>query len=800
MPFLLVAVIGMLWLLLTVRRAVFGFPNLSTRGAFVLAFGAFQVLVAAVTEVASIGHHLTKGTLMGTWVLILIGLTAAVIPSLRKMATPLTLAGAVRMCHPRRLGVFGGAALGWTAAIIVMLGVLAVIGWLYPPNNADSHAYHLARVEHWIQNRSVAHYATHYLAQIELAPLSSYNFTHLHLLSGGSDRLDGYIQWYSVLVCIVGAAELARLFGAGRSVQIVTAVLCATIPSLILEATSTQNNDFTAAVGVTVFVILLSWTPAPGWIQRAVLLGFVTGLTVLAKGTLPMLIAPSAALLGIVVLRKETLGRGFADGFLQITRIVSISAVCAVVVVGPFVGRNIALFGAPTGPVSRSTVSYQLTLNAAVANIARSVAANYMIGNGVSGLDSMVSHVVLGWSARLYKRMGIAPEDPRYFMGTQSEFQTHDYSFASRNEGCGANPWHITLSGLTLLILGIGAVRCRREYSLPFIFGIALFCGFALFTGIARWSIYAVRYQIPFFVGFCPLIGIALGSLHRFLLNGAGFVAMLACLSQLIYNVNRPLIKASHHFATALEPYFFGYDSNDPLLKPHDGTLMRTYNATAYESVTEVIANSSCREVGLANWILLEYPIWAGLRMQHWRGTITAVGVQNESRNLEKPGYQQCAWLREEDPSYIAPDDGNLHLQFDRLALAMSPESVDAGRTKAIGFASALAEVQMLPGGGWSYLPGKKRMALAGRGSLYLYAKKNSSVRIELRGISLDRVPLLVEVPRDARTETVEVTGGATPDFFIPAGITRIRVTAAAGSDPADGGVELTDVAVVAAH
>ena len=793
MPFLLVAVIGMLWLLVTVRRAVFGFPNLSTRGAFVLAFGVFQVLVVAVTEGASIGHHLTKGVLFGTWSLILIGLTVAAIAALRPMAKPLTLAGAVRMCHPRRLGVFGGAMLGWTAAIIAILGVLAVIGWLYPPNNADSHAYHLARVEHWIQNRSVAHYATHYLAQIELAPLSSFNFTHLHLLSGGSDRLDGYIQWYSMLVCIVGASELARLFGAGQTVQIVTAVLCATIPSVILEATSTQNNDFTAAVGVTLFVILLSWTPAPGWIQRTMVLGFVTGLTALAKGTLPMLIAPAAALLGIVVLRRETFGRGFAGGFLQITRIASICGVCAVVVVGPFIGRNVAVFGAPTGPVSRSTISYQLTLGAAVANIARSVAANYMIGNGISGVDTMVSHDVLGWSARLSSRLGVAPEDPCYFMGVQTEeFKKRDFSIMSRLEGCGADPWHIALSGFAIIRLGIGVLRGRREHRLHFLFGLALLCGFALFTGLARWSIYGVRYQIPFFVGFCPLIAIALGSFSNCVQNGVGFIVVFACIPQLIDNVTRSLFRPSYHFASALEPYFVGFGWIDPLLKP--------YKATAYQSVTTVIANSSCRQVGLANWILLEYPIWAGLRLQHWRGTINAVSVQNESRNLEKPGYQPCAWLREEDPSYIAPDDGRLHLQFDRLALAMNPEHVDSLRTKAIGFASAVADVQILSGGGWSHLPVKKRIALGGSGSLFLYSKESHSVRLEFRGVAPDHLPITVQVSGTTGNGTVAVAGDATTDFTIPAGITRIKVSTTIGNDPEGGGLELTELAVVATH
>ena len=131
----------------------------------------------------------------------------------------------------------------WIAALTVIFGLLVASGFLHAPYYADSMVYHLARVEHWIQNGSVAFFATHYLAQVEFSPLSEYNLAHLHLLSG-SDRFDACMELLGALVSIVGVSELARLLGGSRSTKIAASVISATIPSGILLATSTDNDYF----------------------------------------------------------------------------------------------------------------------------------------------------------------------------------------------------------------------------------------------------------------------------------------------------------------------------------------------------------------------------------------------------------------------------------------------------------------------------------------------------------------------------------------------------------------------------
>ena len=247
------------------------------------------------------------------------------------------------------------------AVIGAMVAVLLGIGWFYPPANTDSLVYHLPRVAHWMQDQSVAHFATHYTAQIELAPLHEFNMLHLHLLAG-TDRLDGYPQLLAFVVCVVGASEIARLLGASTTVQAAAALICAVIPSAILEATSTQNNLFAAGIGTSLFVLVLAWTPTRSRVGLTVLLGLGTGLAVLAKGVLLPLVGPALALLTIRLIVIEVQRSGWLATLRRIAMVGVVGGVCAVVVAGPFLKRNRDVFDSFSGPVTESTINQEFSI------------------------------------------------------------------------------------------------------------------------------------------------------------------------------------------------------------------------------------------------------------------------------------------------------------------------------------------------------------------------------------------------------------------------------------------------------
>lgn len=76
--------------------------------------------------------------------------------------------------------------LGAAMLFAVFLGGIAL---LTPTTNWDSLTYHLARVMHWIQNQTIAHFPTNMIAQIQMGPWSAFAQTHLWLLWGGDQNL-----------------------------------------------------------------------------------------------------------------------------------------------------------------------------------------------------------------------------------------------------------------------------------------------------------------------------------------------------------------------------------------------------------------------------------------------------------------------------------------------------------------------------------------------------------------------------------------------------------------------------------
>lgn len=121
---------------------------------------------------------------------------------------------------------------------MVMTSLIAIIS---PPNNWDSMTYHMVRVVHWIQNRSVGHYPTYYAAQLVHPPFAEFFIMHLQILSGG-DRWANLVQWSSMIGSIIGVSLIAKQLGCGERGQIFSAVFCATIPMGILQSSSTQND------------------------------------------------------------------------------------------------------------------------------------------------------------------------------------------------------------------------------------------------------------------------------------------------------------------------------------------------------------------------------------------------------------------------------------------------------------------------------------------------------------------------------------------------------------------------------
>jgi hypothetical protein len=644
-----------------------GFPDANLRMCVVLAFAFFQMYVVVVTELVSIGHHYTRPVVLLAWSAALLSLVALAVPALTDVVNGSRSLPSVRdvLALTTRTG-----RVDVVAGLLVLagfFGALTVIGGLYRPSNGDSMAYHLARVEHWIQNGSVAAFPAHFLAQVELPPLMEYNLATLHLLAG-TDRFDGFVQLSAVAVCVLGASELARRLGLGLRGQIVTALVVITAPNFLLQATSTTNDDFNAAMGLTALCLATAPLVEGAWMRRAVVLGLVAGLVELAKSTLFLLLGPAVLtilILAVLRLRDRYGPRVTAK---RAAGTIALAAVAALVLAGPFLARNLSVFGGVGGPVSRATIDNHASLSNSTANVLRQVSAQFLIGDG-TGLEYGLSRAVvrpLGW---LYDRFGQDPDDTDFaFTPNPDPFRPGDFSVLSRFEDVGANPWHTLLVASSVLLLAAGAVGSRRKhFRVPLLLAVALCLGFLAFGMTVKWSIYASRYYVPLLVAWSPLIAVALSRLPRTVVRLACLALVLACLPQLLDNYQRPLMHPVA-FGSALEPYFVTAGS----------TELMASKASDYEHLAQSIAASDCRQVGIANQVVVEYPIWVALDDAHWDGTIEHVDVKNVSARLvEHEGFRPCALIYQPDQrGFVSAHPTMRQWTFGNLVLFISVDSL----------------------------------------------------------------------------------------------------------------------------
>jgi hypothetical protein len=312
---------------------------------------------------------------------------------------------------------------------------------------------------------------------------------------------------------------------------------------------------------------------------------------------------------------------------------------------------------------------------------------------------------------------------------------------------------------------------------------------------MARWNVYVARLQLPLLVAWCAIIAVVLDRLARVI--GVVVVAALvfACMPALIDNAARPLDRAGYQFASDLEPYFVEAQIARDLGSPKAIGAARR-EVAAYETMVDAIGASSCERVGLSNLLVHEYALWAGLRHAGWRGTIEAVDVGNESRQLEDRAFRPCARMRQVDAQYAPPDDGNVHLAIAPVALSIDPDRASTIRTSLPGFSSSVRGVRVLPGGGWSFLA-TDHPILNGAGSIFLFGKRPRDVQLQMHPVARTMPPdLLVRGPGGQLIPTNPHDGTIGVDLHLRPGINRLRVTSRPSPESTDVRVELATISV----
>lgn len=541
----------------------------------VLLVGSMLLLT---TEILSLFSAISRLSLTMVWSLTF---TGAVVVLLRTGG----LGG--RLNFRRLLGHWSGA--GWfLAGTGVVLGLTAIVAWLAPPQTWDSLNYHLSRVAHWDQLGAVRHYPTGIEVQNSMPPLAEMAVLHTYVLSG-SDRWVNFVQWGSMLVSLIGLTLIAARLGGSRRGQAFGALIAASIPMGIIQASATMTDYVVTLWMVAIAVEVLQLLDESGEHDRdaVMYLTLGAGLALATKPTAAAYLLPFGLLAGVALYRRLGTSRDMATAVL----------VAVVGVAGLNAGwtlRNLGEYGHPLGSPHRVSVHSNGILGprGLMSNLLRNAALH--AGTPSDHVNKAVA-LSVQWA---HQWMGLDHNDPR--TTSAGVFRVRR---PTTHEDWTGNPLHAALIGGVLIV---GLVKRRQLGQRHVAYGITVIGTFVAFSWLFKWQIFGSRYHLPFFVLAAPLLAVLL---IRWLpprwVSWVAMVFLVGAWPWLFHIQSRPLIRlpgASKVGSILVEPRSRLYFANGLY-------LYEPYNAAARR-----IQSAGCDEVGISlPGNSAEYLLWVAL-------------------------------------------------------------------------------------------------------------------------------------------------------------------------------------------
>jgi len=336
----------------------------------------------------------------------------------------------------------------------------------------------------------VRFFATPDYCQLIFGPWAEYAIMHFNLL-WGSDRFVNFVEFFAMLGSIVGTSLIARQLGAGRRGQALAAIIAATIPEGVLEASGPMNTWVVTFWIVSTVYFLLLWNEQPNWLN-ALSIGLSAGIAVLTKGTAYVYL-PFMVLACWCAASREVKVRflKFAPMFLGL--IIAVNA--------PQYYRAYEFTGSPLGlPFADGGPRLHWMADAfgpqdIAANVVRNASLHIVTPSGAVNerIDKTIKATI--------RAIGRDPDDPKATW-PNSAFESNHFSLHEIHAG---NPLHFLL--VASVLVAVFAFR-RRLPPVALWYSLGLIVSFVMFCGLLRWQTWASRHHLAVF-----LLGAALAGL-----------------------------------------------------------------------------------------------------------------------------------------------------------------------------------------------------------------------------------------------------------------------------------------------
>ena len=517
--------------------------------------------------------------------------------------------------------------------LLIITGIIitiAVIAFIAPPNNWDSMTYHMSRVAHWHQNQTLAHYPTGIERQIVMAPGAELYILHFQTLMNGSDRMANLIQWFSMFGSILCVSAMAKLLGANRFIQIITAALATAVPMGILQGSSTQNDYvlcyFLCIVTFLIFDALLNKTSR----RRDWMIGLALALAISTKGTSYVYGFFPMAFYFLMRLNKERL---------NIIKPLIIVIGCIFIINSGHFARNIQAYGSPISTGDHKLTNEIKNLRVLASNVIRNMSLHFNIPNDL--LRKKVEQGIIDLHNNV---IGLDVNDPR------TSGQPYAVPDLSSHEDMAGNPLHLLL--LWLSIIGLLIFRNKKDKN-AWIYFLIITLSFLFFCFLLKFKIFHSRHHLSLFILLVPFISYVISKIkNQWIIFALIFCMLGSSMPWVLKNASRRLI--SSKFTIFDKPRIEQYFTN------------KLGRFGQYTPAVDYIISTGCTNIGLGlsgdDW---EYPLWALFKEKNYDVRIEFINIRNPSAKLDYPlgVFEPCAvigitndrtrdYLREKYPSF----------------------------------------------------------------------------------------------------------------------------------------------------
>lgn len=476
-----------------------------------------------ITESLSFGNLLTSTGLLAAWGIYDICLLLVLVYRIRREKL------SVQQIRSDLWGVLHSKGV---ICFLIYAAVMVVCALIIIPYNWDSMTYHCARLFHWAQNKSVAHYATGNSRQVSSPVLAAFVNVNVYILTKNGGSVLNLLQCVSYLSNGMLVYFVAKKLQLSSKSCVLSAVLFYSMPIAFAEALTTQVDNFSAFWLLSFVYLILDFTKKNQKIrfdretmEKVTVLSLCVAFGYLSKPSVGFGMLFFAGWLFIMVLVRKDNWKVFLYALG--------AGILLVIILLPELNRNFQTFHAFA---SQETGARQLIGSLhprhILVNLSKNLAFNLpcvWLYQSPHYIYSFVNKIAV-W-LRIDINSPVISEDGR-------EFSIHQ----PQTYGCdtAVNPvivWAI-LIGTIIFVISLKNYIKNKENSQKIGYFIVSVGSFFLFCAVLRWEPFVSRYMISYLALLCPAIGIVLDMVQERVpqaaVRGAYVILYFLCMTEML--------------------------------------------------------------------------------------------------------------------------------------------------------------------------------------------------------------------------------------------------------------------------